>query len=255
MGIWAFDGTFEGLLSTYAEIFQRQETPEDLVVQGEGAQGTLFSPAFVPSDEKKAEAFAVAVRRRLGDRTFDTVMLAFLSERPRMALALWRYLDFGRREGPAFFLQTGDLRVRPVHLARRAVLGEVHRLLGLVRFEPLRDTLYAPLEPRHNVLELLGPPFLRRLPGERWMLHDVARRKAVYFDGEELRSAEAPGEALVCAPEGEEDYRRLWQRYFAAIAVEHRRNIRLQKHFIPERYWKYLPEKALAPEAFSSGSG
>lgn len=248
MAIWAFDGSFEGLLSLFAELFRRNEIPDDLVVQGEGAQGTLFAPVFVPTHESAAEAFARAVRRRLGDRTFDAVMLAFLAERPRMALALWRYLDFGRREGPAFFLQVGDPRVRPVQLARRAVLGETHRLLGLVRFELLREMLYASLEPRHNVLELLGPPFLRRLPGERWMLHDVARRKAVYFDGEALQAAEAPGEALVCAPEGEENYKRLWQRYFAAIAVEHRRNIRRQKHFIPERYWKFLPEKALMPD-------
>ena len=253
MGIWAFDGTFEGLLSVYAEIFQRQETPDDVVVQGEGAQGTLFSPAFVPSDEKKAEAFAVAVRRRLGDRTFDTVMLAFLSERPRMALALWRYLDFGRREGPAFFLQMGDPRVRPVHLARRAVLREVHRLSGLARFEPLQGVLYAPLAPRYDVLELLAPLFIPRLSGERWVLHDVGRGKAVCGDGSELRGVEAPRRALKVVSEGERDYRRLWQRYFEVIAVEHRRNSRLQKHFIPERYWKFLTEKSLEPEALSPG--
>jgi len=121
--------------------------------------------------------------------------------------------------------------------------GQQDRLKGPLA--ELKGALYAPLEPRADILELLAPHFARRLPGERWALHDVGRRKALIHEGGRILPAEAPGEPLPA--EEDEAFRRLWRTYFDAIRIEHRVNPRLQKRFIPERYWKYLPEKAPLP--------
>jgi probable DNA metabolism protein len=38
------------------------------------------------------------------------------------------------------------------------------------------------------------------------------------------------------------DWEQLWQTYHKAINNEDRANPKLQKQFMPKRYWKYLPE-------------
>jgi probable DNA metabolism protein len=38
-------------------------------------------------------------------------------------------------------------------------------------------------------------------------------------------------------------WRPLWQAYFAAIAVRTRLNPRLQRQYMPRRYWHYLVEE------------
>jgi probable DNA metabolism protein len=42
---------------------------------------------------------------------------------------------------------------------------------------------------------------------------------------------------------GEKAVQELWKRYFTSTAVRTRENRRLQQHFMPKKYWKYLPEK------------
>jgi probable DNA metabolism protein len=270
MAIWTYDGTFTGLLSTLAELFRRGEEPEDLIPQGddpgmsEGAcrhssaldvgraalrdlastQGVLFGTERVPTDPDRAEAIASAVRRHLGDRAFEALLLAFLSERPRIETALWRFLEAGRRNGPEFLRRLEDPRVRSILLARRAVCAEAHRFLGILRFAQVGNVLYAPFEPGCDILELLAPHFARRLPEERWVLHDVRRRKALAHRDGRVVPLEAPGEPLPIREDRQ--FRDLWRLYFETARIDHRANLKLQKRFIPERYWKYLPEKAPA---------
>nr|WP_315988235.1 DUF4130 domain-containing protein [Desulforamulus aquiferis] len=38
-------------------------------------------------------------------------------------------------------------------------------------------------------------------------------------------------------------YQELWKEYFKSTAIQGRKNPKLQKQFMPTRYWKYLIEK------------
>ncbi|MFP4064888.1 MAG: TIGR03915 family putative DNA repair protein [Bacteroidales bacterium] len=42
---------------------------------------------------------------------------------------------------------------------------------------------------------------------------------------------------------GEDPYRELWQHYYDAINIRERKNHRQMRSCMPQRYWKYLPEK------------
>ena len=42
--------------------------------------------------------------------------------------------------------------------------------------------------------------------------------------------------------EDEATYRACWQTYTRHIALENRRNPRLQRQFMPRRYWRHLTE-------------
>ncbi len=43
--------------------------------------------------------------------------------------------------------------------------------------------------------------------------------------------------------EGEDFYQKLWRSYFKHINIEERKNLKLQRQFMPKRFWRYLPEK------------
>ena len=49
--------------------------------------------------------------------------------------------------------------------------------------------------------------------------------------------------------EQEKQYQRFWQGYFANVNISERKNPRLHKQYLPQRYWKYLTEKQVLPNA------
>ncbi|MDR2407664.1 MAG: DUF4130 domain-containing protein, partial [Bacteroidales bacterium] len=41
----------------------------------------------------------------------------------------------------------------------------------------------------------------------------------------------------------ESRYQELWKTFWRAVAIQERKNPKLQRQFMPKRYWKYLIEK------------
>ena len=83
------------------------------------------------------------------------------------------------------------------------------------------------------------------------MIHDLRRGIAVYHCDGKTENVEFIDEmtshlnmsALLGKSENEEDFARMWSGYFKIIAIETRKNPKLQRQFMPQRYWKYITEK------------
>ena len=130
-------------------------------------------------------------------------------------------------------------------------------MTGLVRFRELRDkSLFASIDTDCDVLALIGDHFASRFPALRWAIRDERRDRAIVHEpgaawqiGSRLAVECAKGGAtrqgaaagLPLAP-GEEGIEECWLRYFESIAIEGRKNPRLQTSFMPKKYWKNLPE-------------
>lgn len=64
----------------------------------------------------------------------------------------------------------------------RKVSRESHRMLGLIRFRNLpEDIYYAPIKPDFNILTILAPHFARRLPSQKWVIHDKKKGTGRYL--------------------------------------------------------------------------
>jgi len=144
--------------------------------------------------------------------------------------------------------------VRALHNLNKKVSFEAHRLNGLIRFRILQDGLqYAPIEPDHNVISYCCHHFTARLKNHRWIIHDVTRGLALYWDRQSLQPitvdqaftdhvvahGEVPPEEM---DEQEQRYQQLWQAFHGAINNSARENRQLQRQLMPKRYWKYLVE-------------
>lgn len=126
----------------------------------------------------------------------------------------------------------------------RKVSGEIHRMLGLLRFKKTAgDIYYASCEPDYNILSLLAPHFARRLADQNWIIHDISRKQAAVFNQKEWVITFFDDDNQIKITAEEKNYQKLWKGFFDSIAIKNRKNLKLQRQLMPERYWKHLIEK------------
>jgi probable DNA metabolism protein len=138
-----------------------------------------------------------------------------------------------------------DAAVRTVLEAARKVRRESDRLMGFLRFRVFPGNIHiARCAPDHLTIPSLARHFARRFGEIPWAIIDEKRRLT-------LRALSGEGPAILFGenlplsvpPAGEaEPWEELWRNYHRSINNEDRNNPRLQRQFMPARYWKYLPE-------------
>ena len=201
---------------------------------------------------------------RLPRRLLAALSLVMLHRAPERLHRLYRFLWRWQRE-PALRGDPLDPDMKAINDSYREVRHDAHRMLGFVRFRPLtapgnmtigageggrraqespewKEWRIAWHEPRHRVLRLVAPHFVRRFPGQRWAIltpdacatWDTAR--LVFHAG--ATAAEAP------PPDAGET---LWLTYYANHFNASRRNPAALRRCMPADYWKNLPEAELVP--------
>jgi probable DNA metabolism protein len=151
----------------------------------------------------------------------------------------------------------GDGDVRTVMEAAYKAVHEIDRLMGFLRFSlDSRWGYLARCAPDGFVIPALAGHFTLRFGEEPWAIIDEKRRVLLIREaGREARLLPAalfphplpdrraydPGDH---DPWDKDPWEKLWLRYHKAVNNEARNNPGLQRRFMPERYWKYLPELA-----------
>ena len=126
---------------------------------------------------------------------------------------------------------------------RQKVTYEIHRMHGFLRFiENSEGVLYAPYSPDNDITDLLAPHFARRFANQRFVIHDIKRKKAALFDGDEIVMFDADG-AEIYLSEYQQHFEELWRQYYKSVNIESRPHEKQMKGYMPVRYWKFLPEK------------
>lgn len=242
--IFIYDNSFEGLLTCVFEAYRRHAEPE--IVSAEAYQEKLFAePLVITTNSEQAQRVAkklTAISRTI----FLTVQYCYLSgERDKEGIIL-RYIQRALTCGPSVNRRFADPLVGTALDCMRAVAREAHRFKGLLRFQELQDDFwYAACEPDHCIVPLLSAHCRERFPEQNWIVHDVKRDLAVMcrkgqvslYTHTDLASIENH------LSSAEKQYQSLWKTFFKHIAITERKNPKLQRQFMPQKYWKYLVEK------------
>jgi probable DNA metabolism protein len=132
-------------------------------------------------------------------------------------------------------------------------MRESEQVRQFVRFQKTADGIYfACIEPIYNVLPCNADFFADRFADQTWIIYDVKRKYALYYDlhkteivkFDNLQIDTATGRlSPEQADAGEIDFQQLWQQYLKDITIKERINLKLQRQHMPKRFWKYLPEK------------
>ncbi|WP_201583019.1 TIGR03915 family putative DNA repair protein [Psychrobacter jeotgali] len=262
-----YEPSFEGWLSAvfyvYAHKLQHDEALQlianDRYVPSLIAQAT---PAVV--DEDNAQRVLVKLNKLLDCSEMRQLLWGFLSEKDDIGTTLFHVvkyaLDYPERD---IMQDLGNLNILELAQTVKSVGREKHRMEAFVRFEHTTDDIYfARVEPDFNVLPLIGEHFRQRYQDQHWAIYDLLRGYGIYYDKSKstrrrpaaLQTITDLDEAVLRNPssihsEDEQRYQRFWQGYFTNVNIKERKNPRLHKQYLPQRYWKYLSEKQVLPNA------
>ncbi|NLW02527.1 MAG: DNA metabolism protein [Clostridiaceae bacterium] len=242
--IYVTDGSFEGILAAVFEAFRNREDPEEITLGGDFQLSIAAGIREIPTDTGKSDRVWRGVQNRISEKSLEDLYLAYLSEHPRVGLYIYRYIKLGLKLGHKVeeYLQHPD--VQAIYDLSRRVSKEVHLFLGILRFKKLKNgVFYACYEPDNNITQLITEHFASRLSDQAWIIHDRKRDVFALHNGEEV--VFTTGLSGIVHEDCEEEYEELWRRYFTTIAIESRKNLKLQRSFMPRRYWKHLTEKQL----------
>lgn len=245
---YIYDDTFEGLLTCIHYNYYQEKASG--IYSGQTYQPNFFhGHKEIATDEEKAIIVYDAIESKISSSDLRRVYRTFLSSVQEKENMILDYIKLGFKVGHSVNALHGNSIVFQVQQADRKVTAEVHRLLGLIRFNLLtsheEEILYANIEPDHDVCELLAPHFTDRFYYDPFIIHDTGRKKALIANGGDWYLSQFTHKDLEGYSKDLSDFPSLWKSYFENIAIKERINPKCQKRCMPVRYWKNLTEMQL----------
>ena len=262
-----YEPSFEGWLSAvfyvYASRLQDHEYLQ-LIAQERYVPSLITQSTSVATDEDKAERVLTKLRKLLGRSGMRSILWGFLSEKDNIGTILFQVVKYAIDYPDRHIMDDlGNLDVLELVQTVKSVGREKHRMEAFVRFEHTTDDIYfARVGPDFNVLPLIGEHFRQRYQDQHWAIYDLTRGYGIYYDKSKstpsrpaaLQTITDLDDAVLRNPtsihsEDEQRYQKFWQGYFTNVNIKERKNPRLHKQYLPQRYWKYLSEKQVLPNA------
>ncbi|WP_392485978.1 TIGR03915 family putative DNA repair protein [Haloimpatiens sp. FM7315] len=242
---YTYDESFIGLLTCVYEAYYRKEIPDEICKKDSLVSSFLYTYVDIKSDEDKFKKVYDALIEKISKAFLQKLYFAFLSEAEGREILIYKYIRLGFKLKNDIEYNLHNEVVIEVNKLSKKVWYEKHRMLGFLRFKAIeKNVYYAPMEPDHNILELITPHFVHRFQCENFIIHDVKRELASLYNGSEwivVYLNKEEGKRLENSLD-EGIYEKLWKEYFKSTAIKNRKNERLQKNYMPKRYWKYMLE-------------
>lgn len=227
----------------YTAVFDAYKNENCIITsQGDIQLGLGYELIEVERDENKAER----VKRKLNlldAGALNDIKLILKSCDPLKENIAFEYVKLIVKNGGAVRNMQADPRVLEATDVISKVTGETHRMKGFLRFMENADgVLYAPYSPDNDITDMLSVHFAERLGGQKFVIHDVKRKIAALYDGNEIIMTRVE-DAEVYLSEYEKYFENLWKQYYKSVNILSRPHEKQMKGYMPVRYWKFLPEK------------
>lgn len=192
----------------------------------------------VDADSDKVTKVVRSIRNSISDEAYMYVFYATLSAEEDALQAIYNFLRVGFEVGArACSMYTNPYVMRIMELKRR-VGNESHHFREFARFTSLENKVYVcHLEPKNNVVMLVGAHFADRMPSEHWVIVDDCRHIAVVHPKDEdnyLRYlTDDEFNTLRRTEDYTDEYTDMWKTFFNAISIKERENRECQRNLFP----------------------
>lgn len=250
MTVYRCEDSLESIFTAIFLAYEERRDHMDTCISLTDEPVLFAQDVYVTADQDRMNKVVRSLYRIFGEKDYMSLCLALASEDQGKAQAVYRTvvdgLSAGRGAGHLF----DNLANNEVHhafsLARNAG-RELDHLRGFVRFQEMENgVLYARIDPKNNVTAFLMPHFADRLPQENFMIRDGQRRIfAIHPAGKQwylFYGGEQETEPVFGISEGEQKYQELFRYFCHKIAIEERKNLKLQQNMLPLRFRNYMTE-------------
>lgn len=252
MNIFFYDTTFYGFLSALFDAYKMKRFPDSLLPFDAVPPLLYHSLHTVETTNNKYERVQAALKKKLSPFALRQILYIWLSVTPERAMLLFRYLRKVIDTNCNIERHFTDQDVLAVKQLAKKISRERHYIMMLVRFNKSLDDIYfAAIAPRYNVLPLVSAHFKTRFTNQKWAIYDEHRGYGYFFDRQGMKeiTLNKAGNFLIngrlnerLIEKGDKEIVALWQHYFNALTIKERVNPKLQRQYMPIRFWKYLPE-------------
>lgn len=242
--IYIYDGTWDCFLTAIHHYYYDHEQVVNIESALSYIPNLIDQYRIIVNDKSKAKAVEEAILYKISCESLENIQKCFFSELQGREMWILKYLKLGFKIGSKIDYMLGDQTVLNVLTPARKVGSECHRLLGLLRFELLENNIYyAKIQPDHNIITYISPHFKERFADQNWIIHDTKRNLASLYNTERMVISYMDLSNIPELHSDEIRFQDLWKNYYKHIAIKERYNPKLQKNFMPKRYWKNLTEK------------
>ena len=202
---------------------------------------------IVDTDSQKASKVIKTLKEQLGDGTYYDLCLAMASGEADKADAVYHTVVAAlSHHDRNVFDRLQDNYINRAFACKRGAGNELHHYREFLRFAELENgILYAKIGARDNILPFLMPHFADRLPAENFViydeLHELFGLHPKYKQWYLAQGMDFNEETLVFS-EAEAEYQELFKHFCKSLAVESRKNPKLQMNMLPLRFRKYMVE-------------
>lgn len=227
----------------YTAVFDAYKNKDCLITSERDVQlGLGFEVLDVVTDENKAARVRAKINA-LDRGAAEDITLLLKSCNPLKESVAFEYIRLIIESGGAVRGMLANPTVIEMTEIRTRVFGEAHRLKGLLRFMENADgVLYAPYSPDNDITEILAVHFAARFGAQPFVIHDIKRKLAALYDGNEIVMTRAD-DAEIYLSEYESYFQNLWKQYYNSVNIASRPHEKQMRGSMPVRYWKFLPEK------------
>ncbi|WP_372933545.1 TIGR03915 family putative DNA repair protein [Mariniphaga sediminis] len=253
MLIFNYDSTFEGLLTSVFEAYNRNRFPDAIQAKGRQPESLFAEVVEIDSVTEKADRVWKGIQKKVTKRNSQLLFHAFLSEEEGIEMKILRFVQRLFAEEVNIETDFGDPDVLYLVQTDRKVKREAMRMMQFVRFQQTKDGLYfCGIEPRYDVLPMVITHFRNRFADQQWLMYDLRRNYGAFYNKKSVEEVVLTSQEINrntgqvnrnVLEESDAFYQTLWKSYFQNISIKERKNLRLQRQHMPRRFWRYLTEK------------
>lgn len=242
--VYLYDGSFNGFLSVAFICFKRKIVPKKICDEKKYEYSLFEESEYINTNLNNAERVNKGIKK-ISEYSLHKIYMAFNSDNNnRENIILDFIINLFRFGDKVNYMRNID-SVLEIEKISRNVSREAHRFKGFVRFEKLENNIfYSKIEPDNNIIEILSNHFKARLKNEIWIIHDIKRNIASFYNRKEylmLDTTNADFNKLIKS-QSENEYEKLWKSFYESVNIKERKNLRCQMNFMPKKYWKNITE-------------
>lgn len=241
--VYLYDGTFDGLLSVIFVCFEKKILPIGIYEEKNIQRSMFCEYETVETDFEKSKRVSDSVINKISYRTWENLYCVYLSDEREKGRMCLDYLIFAYKKGKSVNSCLAEDAVGNVIKTVQKVKNEAHQYIEFIRFSELEGGIYySEIEPNAQVLPIVGRHFLKRLPTIPWIIHDINKNLCMVYNGREMYMENTGVIPKVKYSENEEEYRKLWKKFYDTIAIKERRNEKCRMTHMPKRFWRHISE-------------